>query len=270
MGGRFPPLRPLGSAALLGDIEDDTAGDDDDGNSLDVLQFVNDDTVIWSAGDLVIGLSHVPWSDSLQVKLNGHELEPADWTYSASLNTVTIPAQPWWAPMLAAGVAIVGTAYYAYLEADDPDVPFPLLLPFGSSGWRYKQIARSDATDYSAAAYDDSAWTVGTASFGDGGDMADGTGGPHTTLWSRATRLWTRRTLSGIDTDADIAMTIRADYSLVIWLDGTQVYTGAPNGGQISGTIAASFLTGSSMKLACQVTDESASDGCYFDLELTQ
>lgn len=119
MGGRFPPLRRLGSPALLGDLEDDTAGT---GGPLDLLQFVNDDTAIWSGtGDLVIALTHVPWSDSLQVKLNGHELEPSEWTYDSSLNTVTIPAQTWWD----AGEE-VGTAYYAYLEADDPDEPLPV------------------------------------------------------------------------------------------------------------------------------------------------
>jgi len=90
------------------------------------------------------------------------------------------------------------------------------ILPPQLSDWRYKQVARNDATDYSAPGYDDSAWLVGTAPFGsweagyDADDVADGapTGlifapqydprfaSQFATGWTTNTRLWLRRKLT--------------------------------------------------------------------------
>jgi len=109
MRGRFRPLRPLGTSSGFGEVDDAAPGD------TSLLRFVNADTATWSGtGNLVIGLSFVPWSDSLQAKLNGHELEPADWTYDETLNTVTIYPETWWQ------TGERGTAYYAYFNDADP------------------------------------------------------------------------------------------------------------------------------------------------------
>lgn len=90
------------------------------------------------------------------------------------------------------------------------------ILPPQLSDWRYKQIGRTDATNYSAPGYDDSAWLVGAAPFGswepgyDADDIAFGapTGlnvaplyDPRfatnfATNWTNNTRLWLRRKLT--------------------------------------------------------------------------
>lgn len=71
--------------------------------------FVNDDTSTWSGlGDLTLPLSKTPKPGSLQIKLNGHELEPSAWTLDPTTNTVTYPANTW----MDAGEVL--TAYYAY------------------------------------------------------------------------------------------------------------------------------------------------------------
>jgi hypothetical protein len=79
-------------------------------NPADALRFVNNDVAVWNGvGNLPIPLTHVPWSDSLQVKLNGHVLESTDWTYNSLTNVVTIPHETWWQAN-----DEVGSAYYAY------------------------------------------------------------------------------------------------------------------------------------------------------------
>lgn len=143
------------------------------------------------------------------------------------------------------------------------------ILAFESPGWKFKQIARLDATDYSGAAFDDSAWTTKAAAFGDGGDMADPSPA-HTTLWQKTTRMWARRTLTGMTPGLPLDVTIRADESLVIYLDGVQVHASTPNGIQHTATIDGAYITSASMVMAVRVTDGSSSLGCYFDLELVQ
>ena len=79
--------------------------------------------------------------------------------------------------------------------------------PAQLSDWRYKQIGRTDATDYSSPSYDDSAWTIGDAPFGSFEDhSADHFDPVHdydpafspkfATNWTTNTRLWMRRTLT--------------------------------------------------------------------------
>lgn len=71
--------------------------------------YVNDDTSTWSGlGDLILTLTKTPKPGSLQIKLNGHELETTDWTYDAELNRVTVSSTSW----MEAGATL--TAYYSY------------------------------------------------------------------------------------------------------------------------------------------------------------
>ncbi len=165
-------------------------------------------------------------------------------------------------------------AYYARdttaAEPVPPPTPPGPLLDFEASGWKWLQIARTDATDYSAAAFDDSGWAAASAAFGDGGDMIDPALPAHTTEWDMTTRMWARRTLSGITVGLPITGNIRADESSVIYLDGVQIWAGSPNGYEVPVTIDAADVTATSMVLAVRTTDGAGSLGCYFDLELAQ
>lgn len=151
-----------------------------------------------------------------------------------------------------------------------PPAPEGPLVSFEAAGWKWLQVGRTDATDYSAPAFDDTSWATVAAAFGDGGDMAQPGLPAHTTLWQKTTRMWARRTLTGITPGVDITGTIRSDEESVIYLDGVQVWAGSPNGYEMPVTIDAADVTGSSMVLAVRTTDASGSLGCYFDLELGQ
>lgn len=209
----------------------------------------------------------MPGNESLHVRWHPFDLPPDAWSVSGQTLTVVDPDG-----LFAAGDLM--TVWYGYDPTDSTAPPPPpppgggTILAFQSSGWKYKQITRTDATSYAAAAYDDSAWPTGAAAFGDGGDLS---GSPaHTTLWSKGTRLWTRRTLSGMLAGADMQANILVDRDVSIYLDGTLVHSGSPNGVPVTTTISGAHVTGTSMVLAVVITDESATLGCYFDLELIQ
>lgn len=271
VGGRFPPLRPLGSAALLGDIEDDSADDSD--APLDIIKFVNDDTAVWSGtGSLIIGLSFVPWSDSLQVKLNGHEIEPTDWTYDSSLNTVTIPAEDWWAPALAAGVTFRGTAYYAYYEADTETLTDP--VPWSSSG-PYLVVAEGDTTDYSSLSLDDSGWSVGPAPLGYPVSPPDPFWPipPGTNTGSNVNLgFWIRRRFS-IDDTITVDINGRVDGQHWMYLDGVLIhsYTGTVPGADPNPSVTGVVLTPGTHVVALHVNDDTndgSPDYIYGDIQV--
>lgn len=229
-----------------------------------VTLFENGDSITVSvSGTQTATLSYLPLAGSLHVRWGTLMVPIENWSIASNVVTITDPS----------GVFRTGDEIsFAYAHRGFvPSAPVGgAALDFAATGWKWKQIARTDATDYSTAAYDDSAWTTATAAFGDGGDMADASGGPHATLWQKGTRMWARRTLTGMTIGDDMTATIRADDTLTIWLDGTQVYDGHPNGTELTVTIPGSFITATSMKLACRVTDEASSLGCFFDLELVQ
>lgn len=233
------------------------------------IAFKVDTFTILEPGDQTLQLTYTPLPDSLHVKWIPLDV-PAD-QVSLVDNILTVADA---SSILKGGGSI--QCWYAYDPAGEavtgslPEPTGGTILAFEASAWKFKQVARADATDYSAAAFDDSAWASDPASFGDGGDMSDGSGGGHVTLWQKTTRMWARRTLTGMTVGGDITATVRADDTLRIWLDGTQVYDGHPNGLELTVVIPGSYVTSSSMKLACRVTDEADSEGCFFDLELVQ
>lgn len=116
MGGRFPPLRPLGSAALLGDIEDDQASDVDTSQIL----FWNSDSTVATADDqpVTLTLTYEPLDDdSIIVAKNGMNLLRSEWSRTG--NQVTVEPS--------AGVTIrtgdiVHSPLYAYYPSDAPSV----------------------------------------------------------------------------------------------------------------------------------------------------
>lgn len=230
------------------------------------LRFHNtDEFTIATPGDALLELTHVPVDGSLHVRWGALTVPNESWSLDGNDLTILDPDD-----YLRSGDLI--TTAYAYDASSPAPTPSPggSILNFEATGWKWLQIGRTDATDYSAAAFDDSAWATATAAFGDGGDMIDPALPAHTTLWQKTTRMWARRTLTGLAVGEDITGTIRADESSVIYLDGIQVWSGTPNGNEMAVTIDAADVTSSSMVLAVRTTDGSSSLGCYFDLELTQ
>lgn len=121
-----------------------------------VIGFENGDTTTYSGvGDLTIALTHVPIAPSLQVKQNGHELEPTEWTLDSS-STVTVTAAA--VTMLAGDVF---TAWYAYDTAGAAparQAPGTIFDFAGDGPWLL--VGVGDMTDYSAPGLDDTTWDV--------------------------------------------------------------------------------------------------------------
>lgn len=149
------------------------------------------------------------------------------------------------------------------------------------SDWKYLQVADTDDTDYSAADFDDSSWTTGTAPFGDWyadpstGDQAKGapTGviAAHTfdsrfatdfaTTWDTNTRLWLRRTLTLSSVPpGGIKITYYMDDHFTLYVNGSSVFSSAddnPNGGAGSTfTIAESNMVVGDNSIAVFCHDE--------------
>lgn len=111
---------------------------------------------------------------------------------------------------------------YAYDQTGQPaEAEITTLVDFGTPGWSYKQVALTDATDYSAPDFDDSAWTVGQAAFGNNTAL-----GPTATLWNVNTSLWLRRALPNA---ADLTITVKVEDNCSVYVNGTLVGTAPPS-----------------------------------------
>lgn len=152
-----------------------------------------------------------------------------------------------------------------------------VIVPWNATGWKYKQVSRTDPTDYSAASYDDSAWAVGQAPMGSdnvGGNGFDQYGG-YNVNWDLDTRIWLRRALGHIASGSVIALSIRVDNYVSAWWNGSLVVNewADPSGGLGSPhnvTLPSSVLSGSNV-LAIRATDDppGSNDKCVIDLEIT-
>jgi hypothetical protein len=229
--------------------------------------FINTDSIeVAEPGDVAMNLTYAPIPGSLHVRWEPLNVPIENCTLSGATLVVADPDLLF----LPGDVISAAYAYDPNIELPPPPVTGGTILAFESSSWKWLQVTRTDATDYSAAAFDDSGWSSAAAAFGDGGNMADHSGPAHTTTWAKTTRMWARRTLTGMTIGGDLFATIRVDRDIVIWLDGTQVYSGSPDGVQATATIDGSYVTATSMVLAVRATDEADSEGDYFDLELLQ
>lgn len=218
VGGRFPPARPLGAPAQL--IEE--AGDE-----LDELPIWEDDDrhLVAGAGAQTWLLSHEPIEESLQVAVHyggagyaGVMLAPGH-HYTLDGRVVTIPAGYPDGTMLAAHYQWVG---------DDLDEEPGIIVPFGSGGWRYKQVAHADTADYSAKGFNDRPWAKGGAPFK--GRYNPGVPPGTVTEWEIDTSLWVRRRFVAT---GQVQITVPVEDWCRVWVNGHLVgeIAPAPDGG---------------------------------------
>lgn len=86
VGGRFPPARPLGSAAYIGDLEDDEAIDEDTNQ---IAFWDADEATAVDAGPVSFDLTYSPVPGSLHVRKNGLDLAPSEWSLVGKTLTIT-------------------------------------------------------------------------------------------------------------------------------------------------------------------------------------
>lgn len=247
VGGRDPRIRPLGSAALYGDLEDDSSDID-----TERIEFSNSDRVVASTdGTVTLVLTHQPIDGSLHVRWDGDDLEPTEWTLSS--RTLTFTNQH-------VKVGDIITAAYAYYPSDA--VPTP--VEWGSTGPNFG-VTEGSATDYSSPAFDDSGWAEGVAPLGHPTGPIVG----YPTDWLPAvtdvgsvdTGFWIRRTFE-LDSDESVAVSARADGQYWLYLDGDLIdsYTGAASANWNAGPIPA-YLTAGSHVVALHVNDDTSDAG---------
>lgn len=233
------------------------------------LAFHNTDTALAEgSGSLPIPLTYTPIEGSEHVYWNGLLQPPTEWTRSGKILTVTD----------AEGLVRNGDLFsvaYAY-DSDVSDAPVSsVIVAFAASGWKWKQIGRTDATDYSASAYDDSAWSTATAPFGESnpdGRIESLTGWPNEgTTWDQATRMWARRTIAAT-AGTDLYLKLRLNRYHVCYLNGVQVADGTQVTTEETYTVPGSLVLASNV-LAIRATDDTntgTNTGCYFDVEVSQ
>lgn len=117
VGGRFPPARPLGAAAQLGEV----SGEEPDDN--DPVWEDGDRHTVTTPGTQTMLLTYEPIEESLLIRWHPGgasraglpQTSPEDWTLDGQ--TVTIPDP---AGILAAGDVISAQYQHLYLEPDPP------------------------------------------------------------------------------------------------------------------------------------------------------
>jgi hypothetical protein len=264
--GRFPPARPLGSTSQFGDFSEGSSEVD-----TQEIAFINTDTAIAEGpGDTVVSLTYEPIPGSTHVYWRGLFVPTADWSRTGPNLTVRDPDA-----LLRNGDLL--SAVYAYYPSDVevPEEPVSgILVPFEASGWKWKQVARSDATDYSATGYDDSAWSTAPAAFGDSNPAFSDVFNPwpeYTTVWDQNTRMWARRAVTTAAGDP-LTISVRWNRDIVVYLNGVQIYAGSGSAGEHSVVVSGADVTGTDV-LAVRVTDDNFNGthtGCYFDAQVEQ
>lgn len=199
------------------------------GNDATSIAYVNDDTLTYGGtGNPVISLSAWPIVDSLQVKQNGHELDPDEWTYDSALNLVTV----------ASGVHKKTndkfTVYYARNNGSNVARDPGPIINWGSPGPNLI-VAEGDLTDRSGRTYDDSSWTVSDAPVGWPLSPPDPFWSipPATSSGSSGVNLgfWLRREFY-LDQASTLTVSARVDGKHYLFLDGVLIhsYTGTVPG----------------------------------------
>lgn len=228
-GGRFPPSRRLGADASQGVFDNEGEDDDTDDEQTPEWEF-NDYHLVTTAGGQVPTLSKAPLDESLQVYWHPRGLTYGPLRWSA--DKFTVNGQSVTIPDADGGLIEVGDAFsfqYQYLTGEPSN---EIIVDWGSNGPN-KIVAEGDTTNYSALAYDDSAWASGDAPVGfPVGSVASAfplTWIPAVTSSATANSgMWVRRHFS-LPYDALLNLQGRADGQYWFYLDGVLLdsYTGA-------------------------------------------
>lgn len=131
VGGRFPPARPLGSAAYIGDIEDDEAPDD---NTNQIAFWDADEAIAVDTGPVSFDLTYTPIPGSLHVRQNGLDLAPSEWSLAGKTLTITPSAS---VVIRAPDQFTTAYAYYPTDEIVEPaaDITFLGYSPGTTNAW---------------------------------------------------------------------------------------------------------------------------------------
>lgn len=207
---------------------------------------------------------------SLVLSLNGLVLvEGTDYTVDYGTAVVTVSETLVTDDKLYAEYWTTGELVAATLTAD-VDV-WTVLVDWDATGWKNKQVALTDTTDYSSPSFDDSAWSTNQAAFG---GYATSPGTSFNTAWSLDTSMWLRRSVTGADA---LRVTVRIDNFATVWINGTEVVSAQP-GSDLPGELEfGPFLVPSGVAdptsnvIVVRADDDAASesgDRCFIDLKV--
>jgi RHS repeat-associated protein/uncharacterized repeat protein (TIGR01451 family) len=147
--------------------------------------------------------------------------------------------------------------------------PANLSVPYGSGGWRYKVVSHGAEPGFEQPAYNDSAWAVGTAPFGNAG--CAGTP-PPVTPWPLSTDLLVRRALdlNPSTLEGDLSLKVAIDNDVDVFFNGVLIASNDFEGcGQEKARfdIPRALAVNGANTLAVRAIDRGGLD--YLDLDLT-
>lgn len=273
--GTYSPSVPVIVSEDLEHIEDAPGRPSSAGAR--VAFWNTDSATVVGPGNVTFTLTHTPLPGSLHVRWGegGLTLSNDHWALVGNVLTVLDPDS-----LLLADDVI--TTAYAYDPAAggldhpplDPPVPpeITTIIPFTTSGWRYKQVLLGDTADYSSPSYNDSAWSTGATMFGDG----NGAGAGAATNWDQNTSIWLRRTFPR---SQEVTITVPVEDGCVVYVNGVLVGASGIAGlgsAHLSPpfvvTVDDALTNAGTNTLAIRANDESASqigDVTSVDVEVT-
>lgn len=230
------------------------------------VQFFQDAHTVKAPGAQTFTLTHEPEQDSEHLYVNGIEYDESE-GWSRDGTTISV------VDGLLRIDDLVKVEYARFEGASIEGASIEVLVPFGATGWSYKQITSTDSTDYSGAGYDDSAWSVGQAAFG------GNTALPVSNGWAYNTRLWLRRSFAGA---TDVSIHVKVEDNATVYVNGNLVgATGSAGAGSIVNIdpgvifdVPAAFLNPAENVLAIRCDDEYGDPGgiddqTYADIQVT-
>lgn len=193
------------SDATLVDESDPDELDEGD----DELEFYQDSHTVTVVGAQTIALSHEPEQDSEHLYWGVLYQPGSEWSRVGQMVTV---------PDLPVKVDDVLTVEYAHLAAGAP----PLSLDWASPGWKYLTVTNADTTDRSGTGYDDTAWTVAPAPFGNGGSGK--TPASVTNVFASNAGIWLRRDVAG-NPGSGVDVSVKVDNEAWVYWNGVEIGT---------------------------------------------
>lgn len=235
--------------------------EDVEGLEANDLVFTQETFILTKDGAQTIELAYEPEPGSEHVYWNGLYQPASEWDRSGQTITVSDGGG-----FLQAGDELA--VEYAYRVGFVAPSDLQILVPWAASGWSYLQVTLTDATDRSAVAFDDSAWTVGQAPFGVAIDVWPL---PPASPWALDTALWLRRHITLPAAGATVTVSLRVDnYAKAYW-NGTLIYdSGVTTPVDITVAVPPALVLVDNV-LAVHAIDDAATgvDNTYADVRVT-